>query len=116
MHIALNAWFWDQPYTGSGQYVRGLVRALEWLRQNESPYAALRLTLIAPQRSQPLQDVPTGVQTRYLKAGKGQIGKVLFEQRAFPKAVGEIRADIAHVPIGRRRSARPPALWSPSTM
>lgn len=98
MHIALNAWFWDQPYTGSGQYLRGLVRALWWLRQNESPYADLRLTLIAPQRSQPLQDVPTGVQTRYLKAGKGQIGKVLFEQRAFPKAVGEIRADIAHVP------------------
>jgi len=22
MHIAFNGWFWDQPYTGSGQYLR----------------------------------------------------------------------------------------------
>lgn len=28
MRIALNAWFWDQPETGSGQYTRRLAENL----------------------------------------------------------------------------------------
>jgi len=28
MHIAFNGWFWDQPHTGSGQYLRHLLAAL----------------------------------------------------------------------------------------
>ena len=28
MHIAFNGWFWEQPTTGSGQYIRRLVAAL----------------------------------------------------------------------------------------
>jgi glycosyltransferase involved in cell wall biosynthesis len=98
MHIAVNAWFWNQPYTGSGQYVRELVRALWRLRQSESRYADLRLTLIAPERNGALYDVPEGVQSICVKAGKGQIGKVLFEQRTFPRVAGTIGAHIAHVP------------------
>ena len=33
MHIAFNGWFWDQPNTGSGQYLR---RLLHYLRKVDS--------------------------------------------------------------------------------
>ncbi|HRE46401.1 MAG TPA: glycosyltransferase family 1 protein [Aggregatilineales bacterium] len=90
MHIAFNAWFWNQPYSGSGQYLRALVAALRRF------HPALRLSLVLPgERS---ADVPTEVNTVALKIGRGQLGKVLFEQRAYPAAVRRLRADIAHVP------------------
>ena len=41
MHIAFNAWFWNRPDTGSGQYLRGLVGGLRQV----APDA--RLTLVA---------------------------------------------------------------------
>jgi hypothetical protein len=28
MRLAVNAWFWNRPATGSGQYTRQLVKAL----------------------------------------------------------------------------------------
>jgi glycosyltransferase involved in cell wall biosynthesis len=98
MHVAINAWFWEQKHTGSGQYIRELVRALWRLRQSETRYAALQLSLIAPERGGALDDVPEGVQTIRVRTGNGQLGKVWFEQRAFPRAAGEIGAQIAHVP------------------
>jgi glycosyltransferase involved in cell wall biosynthesis len=96
MHIAFNAWFWDQPFTGSGQYLRQLVRALAILRQTESRYAALRLTLVCPVALP--TDLPPGVEAVSARAGRGPIGKVIFEQRTFPAAAGHLGADIAHVP------------------
>ncbi len=95
MHVAFNAWFWDQPYTGSGQYVRQLVTAL---RQVES---SLKMTLVVPQRAgaKPPEDVPPGVEIVLARVpARVQIGKVLFEQRTYPAAVGKVGADIAHVP------------------
>jgi glycosyltransferase involved in cell wall biosynthesis len=93
MHLALNAWFWDQPYTGSGQYLRQLVQAL---RQQDS---GLKISLIMPERIKDPGGVPAGIE---IVPGRvplgGQIGKVLFEQQSFPTAVGRIGADIAHVP------------------
>ncbi len=93
MHVAFNAWFWDQPYTGSGQYLRQLVPAL--LREDSS----LKLSLIVPERIRSPEGIPAGVDVIPARVPfGGQVGKVLFEQRSFPAAAGGIKADIAHVP------------------
>ncbi|NJL92557.1 MAG: glycosyltransferase family 4 protein [Anaerolineae bacterium] len=91
MHIALNGWFWDQPYSGSGQYLRGLLLAL--LRLPDAP----QVTLILPHAS--ADPLPEGV-TVLLAPPRlgGHLGKVWFEQRAFPAMVRRSGADLAHVP------------------
>lgn len=93
MHIAFNGWFWDQPHTGSGQYVRHLLAALQELAPD------LRLSLIVPEHMRTLDHLPPDVDvlpiaTRF----SGDLGKVWFEQRAFPRGVARLKADIAHVP------------------
>jgi glycosyltransferase involved in cell wall biosynthesis len=93
MHIAMNAWFWDQPYTGSGQYLHQLVKAL---RQIES---SLKITLIMPEHIKSPPGVPSGVEVVPARVPfGGQIGKVLFEQQTYPAAVRRTGAEIAHVP------------------
>lgn len=91
MHIAFNGWFWDQPYTGSGQYTRRLIAALRRASPN------LQMTLVLPAHVRP-DGVPDRVEIAYARAGRGNWGKVWFEQRAYPRAVGRMGADIAHVP------------------
>jgi glycosyltransferase involved in cell wall biosynthesis len=91
MHIAFNGWFWDQPFTGSGQYVRQLLPALRKLDAN------LRLTLIVPAGIQ-TDDAPPNVEIVAVGGSRSNLGKVWFEQRAFPAAVARSGADIAHVP------------------
>jgi len=94
MHIALNAWFWDQPHTGSGQYIRRLVTSLAKVAPET------QLTLIMPPHNPKPDAVPDGVQV--MPTGKptapNNIGKVIFEQRTFPAQVKACGADIAHVP------------------
>ena len=92
MHVALNGWFWDQPNTGSGQYLRYLLAAL----RRTSP--ELKLTLILPPHLQAVDDAPPNVDIVKTRGGSGNLGKVLFEQRAFPQMVSRVGADIAHVP------------------
>src|SRR5579871_3271425 len=93
MHVAFNAWFWDQPYTGSGQYLRQLVPALRQLDDS------LRVTLIMPDRIGNPEGVPPGVDVVTARIPvRGQIGKVLFEQQTYPAATKRTGADIAHVP------------------
>ncbi|GAB4476979.1 MAG: glycosyltransferase family 1 protein [Anaerolineae bacterium] len=90
MHIALNAWFWNRPDTGSGQYVRQLAAAL-------AEQGDLSLTLIAPQE-EPI-DAPPGVTAHSVRLSTGgQRGKLAFEQRWFPRAAAEVGADLIHVP------------------
>jgi glycosyltransferase involved in cell wall biosynthesis len=94
MHVALNGWFWDQPITGSGQYVRQLLRALAALKKND-----LDLTLILPEHVTQLEGVPDLVSVAHAPTRfGGKLGKVWFEQRSFPAAVANVSADIAHVP------------------
>src|SRR5579859_5646605 len=82
-HIAFNAWFWDQPYTGSGQYLRQLVPAL--LKIDSS----LKITLIMPDRVKAPADIPPGADVIHARVPfGGQIGKVLFEQQSYPAVVG----------------------------
>jgi glycosyltransferase involved in cell wall biosynthesis len=93
MHIAFNGWFWDQPYTGSGQYLRNLLGALHSLAPDN------RLSLIVPEDMRTLDHLPPNVDVLPIKTRLGgHLGKVWFEQRAFPQGVARLRADIAHVP------------------
>ena len=73
MRIAINAWFWDQPETGSGQYTRGLVRYLTALDPS------LDIVLLHPRQ-------------------KGNLYKVIFEQVIVPRRARQVGADVAHVP------------------
>ena len=88
MRVVINGWFWDQPNTGSGQYLRNLLPAL--LEQAPS----LEVTLVTPR---PASELPEGVCLRVLASRlSGNLGKVWFEQRVFPAACAG--ADLIHVP------------------
>lgn len=91
MRVALNGWFWDQPYTGSGQVVRHLVSHL----RKAAP--GLQITLVLPSHSAGAE-IPAGVETVGVKVRRGHLGKNWFEQRGFPAAAGRAKADVAHVP------------------
>jgi len=91
MHIAFNGWFWNRTDTGSGQYLRGLIRGLRAAAPD------VRLTLIAPEGWQ--IEPPDGVAVeRVTLKGSGNLAKFRFEQDSFPKAAAKVGADIAHVP------------------
>lgn len=93
MHVAINGWFWNQPWTGSGQYVRNLVHEL--CRLSDAP----QLSLVIPAHVSSVDDVPNGVNVIKASAGRGgNWGKLRFEQRTFPAAARKANADIAHVP------------------
>jgi len=99
MRVAVNAWFWDNPTTGSGQYTRRLVAHLGLIAPD------LEIVLVVPGRhwfqvsSFRFQD-SSGSQPEIplLKPGTGSLGKVWFEQIAFPRACRRLGADVAHVP------------------
>jgi glycosyltransferase involved in cell wall biosynthesis len=93
MHIAFNGWFWDQPFTGSGQYLRQLLASLHALNPR------LRLTLVVPDHMRTLDNLPPDVDVLPINSRfRGNLNKVWFEQRAYPRAVYRLQADIAHVP------------------
>lgn len=94
MHIAINAWFWDQPSTGSGQYLRNLVMNLPKVAPEH------QFSLILPPHIQHPSDCPPTLHVVETGSRRqtGKLGKVIFEQRTFPRIAGSIAADIAHVP------------------
>lgn len=94
MHVAINAAFWNQPNTGSGQYTRQLVYHLNRLVSD------LGITLIYPQvAGQPEPEgVPPSVKVKRVPVRAGNVGKVWFEQALFPRACREVGATLAHVP------------------
>jgi len=91
MHIAYNGWFWDQPHTGSGQYLRRLIAALRRVAPQHT------LSLIVPDTGT-VDSVPDGVQVVPVRTGRSNLAKVWFEQSLYPAQVKKLRADIAHVP------------------
>ncbi|MBZ0300955.1 MAG: glycosyltransferase family 4 protein, partial [Anaerolineae bacterium] len=92
MHVAINGWFWNQANTGSGQYVRRLLHQLVRVAPD------LQLTLVLPPGITQAEDVPENVSLAMTTGAGGNLGKVWFEQRTFPRMVAQVQADIAHVP------------------
>lgn len=93
MHVAFNGWFWDRPDTGSGQYTRELLRALQSLPN------APQMTLVLPPHVMQAEALPPDVSVAHAPARfGGDLGKVWFEQIGFPRATANLRADLAHVP------------------
>ena len=93
MHIAFNGWFWDQPHTGSGQYIRHLLAALRELAPQH------RYSLVVPAHMRTLDNLPPDVDVLHAPTRfGGDLGKVWFEQRSFPRAQRQLGADIAHIP------------------
>ena len=92
MHIAFNGWFWDHPHVGSGQYLRRLLHNLTHVAPEH------QYTLVLPPHNTQPDDLPDNVSLVTTSGPGGHIGKVLFEQRTFPRMVARVGADIAHVP------------------
>jgi glycosyltransferase involved in cell wall biosynthesis len=94
MHLAINAYFWNRPNTGSGQYTRQLVYYLNRLVSD------LEITLVYPQAdgAPGPDDVPPSVRVKSVPLRPGNLGKVLFEQIGFPRACRDVGATLAHVP------------------
>ena len=97
MRIGLNAAFWSQETTGSGQYIRQLAPALAELAP-EHEYA-----LLAPRYAGGLAAVAAPGWRLYalgtpFDALHRNLAKLWFEQVTFPRACGRQRIDLAHVP------------------
>lgn len=91
MHVALNAWFWDRPDTGSGQYLRHLVDHLAGLP------SAPRVTLLRPEGA---GESPAAASSppSAISGLRSAVRKVRFEQVAFPRRCARLGVDVAHVP------------------
>jgi glycosyltransferase involved in cell wall biosynthesis len=92
MHIAYNGWFWDQPDTGSGQYLRRLLGGLRRVAPD------LKMTLVLPPKLDWADDLPDNVSIITTRGSRGNLGKVWFEQRTFPRMAARVQAHAAHVP------------------
>lgn len=99
MQVIINGWFWNSPTTGSGQYTRHLAAALSALD------ADLQITLVIPTDKK--QDaggkrqettVPASCILHPVPCSRSNLGKIWFEQIAFPRACRCLDADVAHVP------------------
>ena len=88
MRLAINGWFLAQPYTGSGQYLYGLLKHL--------PHAAsdLEIHVVSPVPA----DVPAGCQIHVLDVADSGLGKVRFEQLDFQGLAHRLGVDLIHVP------------------
>jgi glycosyltransferase involved in cell wall biosynthesis len=91
MRVIFNGWFWDQPHTGSGQYIRRLLHAL----RRAAP--ELGMTLVLPP-GVTADDLPPDVDAVQTRGSRSNLGKVWFEQRTFPAAAAKLQPDIVHVP------------------
>lgn len=87
MRVALNGLFLDYPATGTGQYLRELVPALEKI----SPHDEFRL--LAPQAD---ATAPATVEIYPTRVAHDNFAKLEFEQITFPRASKKF--DLAHVP------------------
>jgi glycosyltransferase involved in cell wall biosynthesis len=94
VRVAINAWFLNQSGTGSGQYLRGLLHALPALAPQD------HFLLVAPPDRFESEVPGRQLECRSLSSplGQGNLGKVWFEQVAFPRACRDWGADVAHVP------------------
>jgi glycosyltransferase involved in cell wall biosynthesis len=98
VRVAINTWFLNQPGTGSGQYLRGLLGGIAQVLPTLS--TEYQFLLAAPAGSSTFQVPGLKVEFWPFRAPRWQsnLGKVLFEQVAFPRVCRRWGADVAHVP------------------
>jgi glycosyltransferase involved in cell wall biosynthesis len=92
MHLVLNGWFYNKPFTGSGQYLHNLL--------NQFPIVApeIKVTLVTPD-DVTLEPHHASRLTPYsLRSSPSNFGKLKFEQLDFPNACQKLKADLAHIP------------------
>jgi len=92
VRVAINALFWNQPATGSGQYVRRLVAHLAPL------FPDLEVLLVAP-RGHSIHHAPQRAEVVSTEAAaRNGLSKLLYEQRAYVRSATDWSADLLHVP------------------
>jgi glycosyltransferase involved in cell wall biosynthesis len=93
MRVVVNGWFWNQPETGSGQYVRQCITTLARLAPEVS------ITVVVPQVTGcTSQELPPNCDLRPVPCALNNWSKLRFEQFTFPRLCRELRADMAHIP------------------
>lgn len=94
MRVALNGYFWDQPLTGSGQYLHHL-----WFALNQSPYNKHdSYSLLRPGiEAQKPDRVSSGVTPEAL-GSKSKVGKLIWEQKGVLAQARRARAHVLHIP------------------
>lgn len=101
MRIAINGLFWDQPYTGSGQYLRHLWRDLPALPES----AGHEFVLLRPGACAGADPPPVGPRTRVQAGPPGPFAehddnraKLWWEQVGMPQTARRVHAAVLHSP------------------
>jgi glycosyltransferase involved in cell wall biosynthesis len=95
----MNAWFWNSPTTGSGQYTRRLAGQLCVLDPGTEVLLVSAKGWGFQVSSSKFQVSGSGeLETWNLKPETSHLRKVWFEQVSFPRACARLKADVAHVP------------------
>jgi glycosyltransferase involved in cell wall biosynthesis len=94
LHIAINGFFWDKPTVGVGQYLHGLLNAINHVD-------AVHIELLIPAGTTP-PEVPSGVTLHIVATPfdgtSANLAKLWFEQIAVPQAAARLRVQLLHVP------------------
>jgi len=99
MKILINGMFWEQPTTGSGQYVRALVAALKE-RAPENEYVVILPKAEGTLRGMKDEKILGRLSSFILHPSSfgDNLAKVWYEQIGFVNACRRERAALAHVP------------------
>ncbi|MFQ5593189.1 MAG: glycosyltransferase family 4 protein [Anaerolineae bacterium] len=102
MRVAINAWFWGQPATGSGQYIRHLLPALATLTPTARfgpvvPIGA-KWQCLTPNVFPHMTSGPGFLTSDRFGSRLADLYKLWFEQVLFPRAAAGQKAGVAHVP------------------
>jgi glycosyltransferase involved in cell wall biosynthesis len=96
LKIVINAWFWDNPSVGSGQYLKYLLPALIEADND------LEITLVSPKpfntKPETEQRLNFHMVTTPFPNQTSNLAKVWFEQITFPRTCQKLGVDVAHVP------------------
>ena len=127
MHIVVSGWFWEQPNTGSGQYLHRLLPHLAGLETSEDAYGqnsptqqpngkgTVRYTLLLPRAPKTDEHIYSFSQNSALLTTvvsppprlPRQLAKLYWEQVTVPRCAQRLDADLLLVPYW----AAP--LWQP---
>lgn len=102
MRVALNGYFWDQPRTGSGQYLRHLWAALSGIA---APPVGSDFTLLIPSNMQPDEPPPTPPGFHLRRAGatiaggkSANLDKLIWEEWGVAQEARHAGAGLMHTP------------------